>query len=133
MWQSGEERRMPKKKKRDMEAYPALKKELNLKTRQDLIDYDYVHKLSEEDRKWLNKFTEEYVVTDFDRDNLNNNIHNTEEYKSESDHRNYLRTKIDAYSMSKAGTRLQYIEDLNKEFCVDDYENMLIDKLDKKK
>lgn len=34
---------------------------MNLKRRRDLLDYDYLNKLSDEELKWLNKFTEEYV------------------------------------------------------------------------
>ena len=47
-------------KKRDKDPYPALNPGLNLKTRHEEIEIDYLHKLSPEEAKWLNKFNEEY-------------------------------------------------------------------------
>ena len=48
-----------------MAKYPALQQELNLKTRQDLLENDYLDKLSEKEKDWLNRFNEEYVNTNF--------------------------------------------------------------------
>jgi hypothetical protein len=50
---------------RDSKKYPALEKSVTLKTRQDLVDYDYLDKLSPEELEFLNKFTEETVSTSF--------------------------------------------------------------------
>lgn len=50
---------------RSSKKYPALEKSVNLKTRQDLTDYDYLDKLSPEELEFLNKFTEETVSTSF--------------------------------------------------------------------
>ena len=72
-----------KKNKRQRTKYPALKPELNLRTRYELIDYDYISLLSEEDKKWLNDFTEEYVNASLDSKNLENNLHNTDELKKD--------------------------------------------------
>lgn len=55
-----------KKNRRNNAKYPALRPELNLKTRSDLIDYDYIDQLSEKDKDWLNRFTEEYTHARFD-------------------------------------------------------------------
>ena len=59
-----------KKGKRARTKNPALRPELNLRTRYELIDYDYVTKLSEEDKAWLNKFTEEYVNANLNREDF---------------------------------------------------------------
>ncbi len=99
-----------KKNKRNSTKYPALEPKLNLKTRQELIDYDYVSKLNEEEKAWLNKFTEEYVITNLDRVNLDNNIHNTKKLKQDCDRRNNQR-KQDAYTLSKVSNMLFGIED----------------------
>lgn len=50
---------------RDSKTNPGLEKSVNLKRRQDLIDYDYLHKLSKEELSFLNKFTEETVSASF--------------------------------------------------------------------
>lgn len=70
---------MPVKKKikRNQTKYPALDKTFNLKTRSDLYDYDYINgyhdeetgvtirALTESEKEYLNKFTEEYVNAGF--------------------------------------------------------------------
>ena len=99
-----------KKNKRNSTKYPALEPKLNLKTRQELIDYDYVSKLSESEKAWLNKFTEEYVITNLDRVDLENNLHNTKKLKQDCDRRNNQR-KQDAYTLSKVSNMLFGIED----------------------
>jgi hypothetical protein len=40
---------------------PALLTHYNLKIRIPEIDYDYVHKLSDKDKAWLNEFTEGWI------------------------------------------------------------------------
>lgn len=44
---------------------PGLKPNYNSKIRQEYLDYDYLDKLSPEDLKWLNSFSEEYLGTNF--------------------------------------------------------------------
>ena len=59
---------MPKytgSKKRKSEKYPALKPQLNLRTRFEIIDYDYLDQLSNKEKEWLNKFSEEYINASF--------------------------------------------------------------------
>lgn len=64
--------------KRSKNKYPSLQPELNLKTRSDLIDYDYTTNLPEtwtdpktgktyNPKQWLNDFTEEYVSASFNK------------------------------------------------------------------
>jgi hypothetical protein len=54
-----------KKNRRSNTKFPALNPALNLKTRTDLIDYDYLDQLSDKDKEWLNRFTEEYTHAKF--------------------------------------------------------------------
>lgn len=51
--------------KRDKAKYPNLKPELNLKSRYELIDFDYLDKLSPDEMKFLDKFSEEYFGARF--------------------------------------------------------------------
>lgn len=89
------------KSKRAKAKYPALKPELNLKTRYELIDYDYIGKLNEEEKKWLNQFTEEYVNASLDSENVENNFHNTQELKRDCYRRNNARNR-DILTRAKA-------------------------------
>jgi len=66
-----------KKNKRSQAKYPAIDKTVNLKTRTDLYDFDYVNghydeetgittrPLNHKEKKYLNDFTEEYINADF--------------------------------------------------------------------
>jgi hypothetical protein len=104
----------PKKRnRRSSVPYPALQPELNLRSRWELIDYDYIDKLSPEEKAWLNKFTAEYVNADFDRKNVKNNLHNKKEWIQETDARNYLR-KTDALTRAKASGENVYLEDIKE-------------------
>lgn len=121
-----------KKKRREMEPYPALKRELNLKTRQDEIEVDYLNKLNKDELEWLNKFNSEYVNASLDRENLENNLHKTKKLKQSIDKHNNERKEC-AYTRSKASYNLKYIDDFKTELSVDkNYEDRLISRLDKK-
>lgn len=100
-----------KKNKRQKTKYPALKPELNLRTRYELIDYDYINLLSEEDKRWLNDFTEEYVNASLDSKNLENNFHNTEELKKDCYSRNNARNR-DILTRAKASGSYVSMDDL---------------------
>lgn len=54
-----------KNSKRSKEKTPALDRSRNLKSRSDLIDYDYINKLTKEEKIWLNAFTEGWINADF--------------------------------------------------------------------
>lgn len=119
-----------KVKKRDTVKYPALVKNLNLKSRQDEIEVDYINKLSIEEKEWLNKFNEEYVNASLDRENFKNNIHNTLELKQSCDKRNNDRKEC-VYTKAKAKDNLKYIsDDKSKNMVIDDYENRLIQEIE---
>ncbi len=50
---------------RHREKYPALNFKRQVKTRLDQLDMDYVDKLSDSEKEWLNAFLEETVITNF--------------------------------------------------------------------
>lgn len=58
----------PKKKSnaRLRTKYPGLKPGLNLKTRADQLEIDYLDKLNDKEKAWLNAFNEEEVNAKFD-------------------------------------------------------------------
>mgnify|MGYP003345048021 CR=1 FL=1 len=115
------------KNKRAKTKYPALKPELNLKSRYELIDYDYVHKLSEEEKKWLNKFTEEYVNASLNTEDLNSNLHNTTDLKRDCYRRNNARNR-DILTRAKASGNHVSTDDLlvsDKVLKVEIEENLL--------
>lgn len=52
-------------KKRDKTKYPGLKQDVNLKSRRYFIDNNtYMHKLSKEEKQWLNDFNQAYYGND---------------------------------------------------------------------
>jgi hypothetical protein len=83
----------PKKSKnrRDKVENPALNKRYMPRVRQELIDYDYLDKLSAEEKEWLNKFTDEYVNASFKRDGTD--IQSYEKYGKDSNDRNNARNR----------------------------------------
>lgn len=103
-------KRFKKTNKRNRSKYPALDVKLNLRTRTDLIDYDYLDKLNEKDKEWLNKFTEEYVNASFKKDKTKN-IQNSKAHKKDSYDRNNARNRC-IYTKSKAYDNLDYLEDV---------------------
>lgn len=57
-------RRKPKNL-REQAKFPALEKKYNLPSRQELLDFDYLHKLNDKEKEWLNKFVSEEINADF--------------------------------------------------------------------
>lgn len=119
------------KNKRSRTKYPALKPELNLKTRYELIDYDYVDKLSEEEKAWLNKFTEEYVNASLNTEDLDKNLHNTEELKKDCYRRNNARNRDILTKAKASGNHISTDEMLiNKKSIRVNTEENLLEQLD---
>lgn len=59
-------KKLPKPKNRRAQAkYPALEKKFNLPSRQELLDFDYLHKLNDREKAFLNKFVEEEINASF--------------------------------------------------------------------
>lgn len=102
---------------------PALKNQYNLKSRQDLIDFDYLDKLSEEDKSFLNDFVAETVNTNFLHDeelkrlnNIKSELQKTPEIQNITDHIKALKIDLSEASDAdlKASIRLR-IRELDKE------------------
>lgn len=100
-----------KKTRRNQNKFPALKPNLNLKSRVELIDYDYIDKLSDKEKSWLNRFTEEYINADLDTKNLKKNLHNTKELKKDCQDRNNARNR-DILTREKARGFVVYLEEV---------------------
>jgi hypothetical protein len=100
-----------RKNKRSLAKYPALDPSLNLKSRTDLLDYDYLTKLSDDELKWLNKFTEEYVNASFDTARPRNNLHRTKAGRKDCYDRNNSRNR-DVLTRQKAQNKTVYLEDV---------------------
>ena len=124
----------PKKKsRRSRTRYPALDPTLNLKTRYELIaDYDYLDKLSPEELKFLNDFTDEYANANLDSKDLSNNYHNTEKLKKDCYKRNNDRNAC-IYTRAKAGGSLQYLEELKNLEMVNNEEDRILSEMTLKK
>lgn len=98
-----------KKNRRSQQKYPALDPQYNLKTRADLIDQDYVDKLSESDKDWLNRFNEEYVNANFKHSGKK--LHKSDTLKRDCYNRNNHRNR-DILTRAKASGSAIYLEDL---------------------
>ena len=107
---SSTKRRSPRNR-REREKYPALDVTLNLKSRTEAIDYDYLHKLSEREKKWLNKFTEEYTNASFNTKQPRKNLHKSKQSRRDCYNRNNARNR-DVLTKQKAGNRNTYLEDI---------------------
>jgi hypothetical protein len=117
---------MKKKNRRNNAKYPALDPSLNLKTRTEVIDFDYTNQLPDKliphcsnpkgecsicnnpktrminPKKFLNKFAEEYINDKIDRENLEKNlVVTTVALKKENSKRNNARNH-DIHTRQKA-------------------------------
>ncbi len=97
--------------KREGTKYPALDKGLNLKSRSELIDYDYIDKLSESEKRWLNQFTEEYTNAGIKKGRRN--LHSTKVLKKDCYDRNNARNRCQ-WTREKATGREVYLENMKK-------------------
>lgn len=122
-----------KENKRSKTKHSALRPELNLKTRQDLIaDYDYLKKLSPKEKEWLNKFTKEYVNAEINNKRPRQNFHKTKALKKDCYDRNNARNRC-IYTRSKASFNLKFFEDIsenNKNLVDASVEDLLINEID---
>lgn len=110
--------------------YPAFSKRHNLRIRQEeLNDFDYLDKLSEKEKEWMNKFLEEYVNDDFRHSGKK--LH-TGKLKTDCHSRNNLRNK-DALSTGRAYKKMVDFSSMDTETTNPDYEmDKLIFEYDKK-
>lgn len=91
--------------KRSKTKYPGLQQGYNLKVRWEALDQDYIDKLSDEEKAWLNKFNEEYVGAGFKKNkngtfSKKRNFHTTPEERKTCTDRNNARNR-DLYTRSR--------------------------------
>lgn len=118
-----------KNNRRAKAKYPALNPSLNLKTRAILVDYDYVDKLSDSEKEWLNKFTNEYVHASLDTKKLKKNLHNTQKLKKDCFDRNNARNR-DIYTREMAQGKMFSTEDLD--YSEEEMHDILLDQVSSK-
>lgn len=88
-----------KKSKRDNVKYPALERHYIARIKQEYLDYDYLSKLSDKDKEWLNRFTEEELNANFKH--KGDKIITDNETQKQIYHKNNARQRC-TYSRSKA-------------------------------
>ena len=103
---------MKKTNARKRAKHPALNPKYNLKTRTELIDYDYIDKLSEKEKAWLNAFTEEY--TNANMNHKGKKLHKSKAMKKDCYNRNNARNR-DILTRAKASGQIHYLEDILNE------------------
>jgi hypothetical protein len=77
------------------------------------LDYDYLHKLSEEELAWLNKFTEEYVHANLNTEKPKSNLHRTKSMRKDCYDRNNARNR-DVLTKQKAQNKNVYLDDIKQ-------------------
>lgn len=115
--------------RRSKAKYAALQPELNLKTRYEEIDYDYVNQLSDKDKEWLNNFTEEYVNANMNH--KGKKLHRSKKDKKLCYDRNNSRNRC-ILTRAKAGGKSVNLDDIieRKEKIGYEIESKLINEID---
>ncbi len=136
MPKNNEKKSSKKKTKRSETKYPALDPKLNPRVRQEYIDFDYVDQLSEEEKEWLNAFSEEYHCASLHKNSEvhKNRFHNTLELKKSASDANNDRNRC-TYSIAKASGLVSddnRPENDNKLSNASLFEDAMIAELDKK-
>lgn len=111
-----------KKKPRNKVKYPNLDPSYNLKSRRDYIETDYIHgvesvtgqgegirAMTEEEKKWLNKFNGEYVNASVSQSKKESQLHNTEELVKDCYNRNNARNRC-VFNKAKMLNKLENID-----------------------
>jgi hypothetical protein len=98
-----------KQNKRNSFQYPALEPSVNLKTRQEAIEdvKSYFHKLSPEEKKWMNAFMEEENNANFNHSGPK--LNKTRDEKKKIYNRNNARNRC-IFTREKAQDKLSYVE-----------------------
>lgn len=119
---------MTKTTRRGRSKYPALDPRLNLRTRYDEIaDLDYIDKLNDEEKEWMNKFMGEYVNADFRHEKP---IHKTQKAKRDCYNRNNARNR-DVLTQVKACGKSVNIDDCHEsDLTVQSQEDKILLKID---
>lgn len=119
-----------KSNRRSKVKYPALKPNLNLKSRYDeLTDFDYLHKLNDKEKEFMNSFLEESVNANFNHSGKI--LHNTKKLRKACYDRNNSRNR-DILSRAKASGRTISLNSLAEGAVVVNQVDKIISDLDKK-
>lgn len=131
--EKSKEKRKPKVDRKTVK-FPGLKHSVNSKTRQHLIDHDYIDKLNDEEKAWLSKFNEEYISGTFEKDEndeyTDNNFHKTFEERKSCWDRNNARNRCQ-YTRAQAIGNVS--DDSADETPVGNIEDVLIEVIDYRK
>lgn len=84
---------------REKVKFPALDKTYNLKSRQDLLDQDYIEKLNDEEKDFLNRFNEEFNNANFTH--AGKKLHKTQTLRKERYDANNARNRC-RYTRAKS-------------------------------
>jgi len=108
---------------------PNLDPGYTLKSRRELLDFDYLDKLSEKELDFLDKFTSETINASFDKDDKKNLIKGKAK-KREIYGENNARNRC-IYTKKKAHNELSWLEDLREEdSSLESIENEIINNLE---
>jgi hypothetical protein len=121
-----------KKTKRSVTKNPNLTKNLYSKIKQQFFDIDYIDKLSDKEKEWLNHFMGEYLNANLKEGKKK--LHRTKALKKDCFDRNNARNR-DIYGRSRVGGKLdsldeQLIAKLEEEHLDEEFEERVIDKID---
>lgn len=108
---SSTQKAYPKTNQRSRTKYPALNPQFNLRSRTELLDYDYLSKLTDKELKYLNKFTEEFVNASVDVKKPWRNLHKSKKSMRECFNRNNARNR-DVLTQQKAMGKHIYLDDI---------------------
>src|ERR1700675_796652 len=120
-----------------MSKFPGLDPKMNTRIRQNSIDQDYIDKLSEKEKQWLNNFMEESVGANFNHEGKKHYKTKAEKRKiyTENNARNRdIMSRVSAIGMLDAYTKAteDYLESEEAQ-SVSDIEDALIEHIDSKK
>ena len=122
---------MKKPNRRSKTKFPALQPRFNLKTRhEELSDFDYIDKLNEKEKAWLNSFLEEEVNANFKHSGKI--LNKSKASKRACYNKNNARNR-DIYSKAKASGRFVFMSSLTENSEKVEYEDQLIFEIDRKK
>lgn len=114
-----------KESRRSKRKYPALERGYNLKTRANLIDYDYLDQLGPKELEWLNAFTSEFINADMNHGGKK--LHKSKKLRKDCFDKNNARNRCILTRGQASGTA-DYFEDVFKDEA--EYEEYLRETMD---
>lgn len=105
-------KKLKKKHKYEKQQYPSFNVNYQVANRKELLDQDYIDKLSPSEKKWLDAFNQETIITNFNHSGKKH--YNSKKKRREIYKENNLRNK-DIFSNLKANNKLLYSGSVGKE------------------